>query len=251
MKDLIQGGYIDGSDGFEALKDRPDARVVRCCLSEDRSVILKLWVRPGSRGELRRLTRTSSVHREWRTLNCLYQAGVSVPEPLGLCRVKQQGVNFTDALFIEDIGACIQAIDHVKTLVRENQLDELRCFEDQVIDLTDRMLRLGVVDPDHGFLNTVVPSSNLPVRLDFEIAQRVVFPSMFTGLLGSMLGRLVGTYIFAVQPDTSRVKGFASRLVEKVKPTGRVLDRTKTYLIQLMDKQEKEIGLRTELSLPW
>jgi len=66
-----------------------------------------------------------------------------------------------------------------------------------------------------------------------------------------MLGRLLSSHVFAVQPDTARTYQFAEGLVEMLKPSQRVLALAKARVEQEMEKQAKNIGLTTKVELPW
>ena len=174
-----------------------------------------------------------------------------MPRPLGRCRVGVLGQPFTDAVFIEDLGQTVGGVEHVKTLVREARFAHLRSFEDRVIELTQGMLHAGVIDTDHGLINTVVPSSGQPVRLDFEIARCVRFPRLHTTGLGLMLGRLITTFTFAVQPDTVWAAEFAKRATEALHVPRRVLRVAKRFIDRTLEYQRQQIGLDVRLDLPW
>lgn len=238
-----------GGEGVEILRQRPDAMVARVAGSSG-TVILKLWVRQGIRGLLRRVTRTGSVLREWRTLCHLYRAGVSVPKPLGYCRVQVAGQPYTDALGMEDLGNCRSALECVKTLARQGNEAELARFEDQLIGLTCSLLRAGFVDPDHSLVNTVVPEHGRPVRLDFELARFVRCPSWALNSYSEMIGRLIATYVFAVQPEVGRARRFATRLADVLNASRRV--RRKAYAFTTgMLRHQQRLGIDVRFELDW
>ena len=84
---------------------------------------------------------------------------------IGLC-------GYTDLLLIEDLGNCIQVRERVVALLREERESELDELEQDLIQLTARILTCGIVDPDHSLENTVLDSHGRMVRLDFD-AMRV------------------------------------------------------------------------------
>lgn len=233
------------------LNRRHDALVIRLNIAPSQTTVVKLWVRPGLRGFIRRLTRTASAIREWRTLDCLHRARAAVPKPYACLHLASAAAPYTDPLFIEDLGPCEVALEYVKALFRQGQHDRLSAFEDDVITLTDTIIRAGIVDTDHSLVNTVVPAGGKPVRIDFELAQRVFHPAIATRLYGEMLGRLVGTYAFAVQPDVSRVVPFAERLQARVQAPARVLCLARSFAERMLDDQRREKAIDTRIDLGW
>ena len=71
---------VDGTAPHEHLKQRPgDCSVVRLHPTVDTSLVVKLWNRPGIRGSLRRITRTTPLHKETNALTRLRQFGINTP----------------------------------------------------------------------------------------------------------------------------------------------------------------------------
>ena len=60
-----------GIGQWEVLRNRDDVLTVRRWVGDDRSMIVKLWNRPGLKGWLRRTSRTAPVVREASTLRRL------------------------------------------------------------------------------------------------------------------------------------------------------------------------------------
>lgn len=247
---LAERLYADLNSASVLIRRR-EAMVLRLNLGPSQTTVVKLWVRPGVRGLIRRLTGTASAMREWRTLDCLYRARASVPKPYACLHLSSAAAPYTDALFLEDLGPCQTALEFVKGLFRQGQDDRLVAFEDDVISLTDTIIRAGIVDTDHSLVNTVVPASGKPVRIDFELAQRVLHPAMASRRYGEMLGRLISTYAFALQPDVSRVVPFAERLKAHVPASARVLRFAREFLEQMLDEQRRERAIDTRISLAW
>lgn len=238
------------AEDVAVLRDRPDSRVLRVSTGK-RTVISKVWAREGLRGTLRRLSRTSSCRREWRSMKRLRAAGLNVPSPLGIGRLPASGAPYTDVLFMEDIGESQIALDHVKQLIDLEDYDQLRRVEHEIIELTKRMLEAGVVDTDHGFGNIVVPTSGEVFRIDFELAKRVWFPRLRPSLSSRMLGRLLLTHIFSVQPDTERASEFAHHLHDQIRPSRRVGCETREYVNAGLAVQRQRCGMDIQVNLPW
>ena len=248
----LQRAFLSEEIPGEVLRTRPDSKVVRLRLDDNSSVILKQWVRPGLRGTLRRLTLTSSVRREWRTLCRLKRFGVRVPDPLARSVVPQEGRPFTDAILMEDLGNCEMALEYAKDLLQKRDASGLRRFEDAVIEITSRMFKAGVVDTDHGLVNIVVTPNGEPVRLDFEVAQLVHQIRLRPHAAGLMLGRLLETYVYVVQPnDMASAERFALRVADAIRATPAMLRAARTRVDAALQLQKRRCGLDVRLELPW
>jgi hypothetical protein len=160
-----------GTLALTDLKERPgNCRVVRVHSPDGSSYIVKMWNRPGLRGLLRRLSGTAPHQREVSCLERLWDHGVAVPAPIGVARVSEPSLPYTDALVLQDLGECEVALEHVKALLAENRHAEADVFLKQVIELTAAIIEAGVVDRDQSFLNVVALPVGTPARLDLEIA---------------------------------------------------------------------------------
>lgn len=241
-----------GRQSFETLKERKgDVLITRTQRPDGTSVIVKLWNRPGVWGTYRRLSRTNAGWREWETLRRLRKAGLSVPEPLGYLRLRGDGAQHTEALVQEDLGRCTDLTEHLKALRAQGGDAALRPVEDELIAATQAMLRAGFLDTDHRLPNFVVRPDGRPVRLDFELAHRVKDPLARTDELGVMLGTLLGSYAFALQPDTGPVGAFAERLASAVQapPASRTV--AAKQVAGMLERQRRESNIATEVKLPW
>jgi len=233
---LVSALIADQTRGT-CLKSRADARVVRTALDDDRSMIVKLWSRPGWRGVIRRMTGTSSLQRENRTLLRLHKAGVAVPRPLAYLRLGRQDAPYTDALCLEDLGESVLAMSHLKKLIRLSDTAAAEQIEQEMIDMTGQMVDDHVLDPDHGLHNMIVTNAGRLVRLDFETAQHVISVKFQPKLYSEMLGRLITTYVFAVQPDLKRIEPFIRKLIRRCRPPQEVLAAAQVYYDRAMQKQ--------------
>ena len=215
------------------------------------SIIIKMWSQPGLKGKLRRLLRNTSAANERRNLARLSSANMAVPRPLGCCPVEPKIDGYTDALFMEDMGNCELSTEYLQRLIRTGQDQQALRFESVLIEMAAQILDAGMLDVDHGLSNTVVQESGRPVRLDLELARRVIWPRLFADMYGEMLGRLIGLHAFAVQPDVNRSTRFAERLCERLRPPRRVLKRAGAYARRMMRTQLDQTGIDTRLVLPW
>ena len=212
--------------------------------------IVKMWSRPGIKGLLRRWSQTGSCDYEWRNLVAFESMGVPSPKPFGRYRLPLQKGKYTDAIFMEDLGQCTPSMDYVKSLIASGKLDQLNQFEQQLIEITARIVEGGMVDTDHGLVNTVIRESGQPVRLDLEMARKPYFMGLAWDAYGRMIGHLLATYTYAVQPQTDYTTSFAARLIDQIRPPKRVLKRANRYIKQAMAYQLKTRGVDTTVTLP-
>lgn len=236
----------------EILRERgADVCIARVPGPDGAGVIVKLWNRPDWRGALRRLTRTNPGAREWRTLRTLHAAGVRVPAAQAYRVLRGTGAAHTEALIVEDLGRCRDTTEELKSLIRAGDALAVRGFEDTMIDATRRMIDAGLLDHDHRLPNFVTTPDGTPVRLDFELVCRVRWPRAHPHRLGIMLGTLVGSHAFAVQPDTTRTVEFARRLAAAVRPPTRALRVARAHVHAMLARQQREKGIQTRVDLPW
>lgn len=219
--------------------------------SSGRSTIVKLWSRPDLKGRIRRVLHLAACDHERRSMLRLLKIGMAVPYPFATGRLAPPLAGYTDVLFMEDLGPCESATEYFKRLITEGREADARRFEDAMIQMTEQIVMAGMLDYDHGFVNTVVQVSGRAVRLDFEFARWVGWPRLFTSLYGRMLGHVILLHAFAVQPDTERSRHFAARLRERLRPSPRVLARVSGYVQKWLGDQRDRRGIDTRLSLPW
>lgn len=217
----------------------------------DETLIIKLWSRLDQRGMLRALMRIAHCDLEWRILKRLHGVNMSVPYPLGRCGISPHINGYTEALFTEDLGECEIATSYLKRLIATGQEQQVLELENNLIEMARQLLDAGIVDVDHGLVNTVVQDSGRLVRLDFELARHVIWPRLFTNKCGQMLGRLIVLHAFAVQPDVDRTTRFAERLRDRLNPSRRILARAGEYIHDLLQEQHRNTGIHTRLVLPW
>jgi hypothetical protein len=250
-----------GTRPAEKLKARAgDCAVYRTAAPGIPSVIVKVWKRQGSRAFIRNLTRTSPMLRELRALQRVQSVGVTAPRVHAAIRPETRSADrrrpgtspgWTEALILEDLGHCISAMDHVKALQSQAPRGDLDQFLDEVITLTRGLVECGILDQDHSFLNVVATPEGRAARLDFEIARLTRFVQLYPQRYGKMIGRLLVTYAFTVQPDSAMATEFASRLVAALHPGPRVLRHARTYVDVMLEKQRRHDGIDLRLALPW
>jgi hypothetical protein len=215
------------------------------------AVILKLWAKPGWRGVARRLSRTSPMRRELRALQILGRAGLAVPGVIGWCDLTGLRSRWTEALLLEDLGECTRAMVHTRQLVEAGREQELATYMAEVLDLTEGVLRCGIIDTDHSMQNLVATPDGRAVRLDFEIARVAPLGVMSSRELGETLAHLIGSFAFAIQPEVHRATEFARQVQERLRPSRAVLEATSTEIRRMMQVQLEHSGIDTHVPLPW
>ena len=240
----------DGEVELEVLR-KAGSLTGRLRLASGATVIVKLWSRTGVRGALRKQTRTNPAMREWRVLRKLERLGVRAPRVLKICYLRRGGAQYTEAIFIEDLGRTVEGLEHLKSLIQSGQPEAAAVYEEYLIRTTETMIRAGVLDPDHRMTNFVVTADGTPVRLDFELARLVFHVGLHPDLVGQMIGTLVATYCYAVQPDSGRAADFAARLAARIGPSRRALKGAGRLVREKLEKQRLETGIDMRIDLPW
>lgn len=237
---------------IELIRERgADVRIARVRAPDGTPVVIKLWNRPGWRGLLRRLTLGNPAGREWRGLQRLRQAGLDVPEPIAYLSRLGPAAAHTEALITRDLGPCDNGVDHLKALIAAGEFEAERLFNERIVTATALMIRRGFIDIDHRLPNFIVPPSGVPVRLDFELIARRPFPRLWKKEYARMLGTLIGSFVFAVQPDVMRAKAFAGRLRETLDPPDAVLAGAECLVHEMLAEQYRSIGLKVEIDTLW
>ncbi len=237
---------------FESLRERgTDVLVARAALPDGRSAIFKYWNRPGPRGAIRRFTRTGTAYRERAALVHLRRNHLSVPEVYGLFHLRGAEARHTECLVEEDLGVCLDPTEALKEHIRNGDEEAVKRFESEIVRSTGILVRSNLLDTDHRLPNYVVTPNGHPIRLDFELARRVLAWRLHPQQYGLMLGTLLGSYIFSVQPDQARMERFAVAVLAELKPPKRVLRVAKARIQGMLERQKKEIGMDTVFNAPW
>lgn len=238
-------------DGVQVLRDRGDSVTVRASLPLGQSIIMKFWDRSGASFLVRRLTMTSPAWREWRIAERLWRGGVAVPRPIGRYTLGSAGGRFSEALVIADLGAVRTALDSLKDAISSGLEGDAGAIEAGVVALTVGVLRAGVVDPDHSMYNIVRDTRGELSRLDFELARECREPERRPDLYAAMLGRIVGSFVFSVQPDTVRAARFASALADRLGPSTEVRRGARERVEAMLEHQRAKKGIETRVPLDW
>ena len=240
-----------GTQPVEMLKERRgDVLVVRSAGPDGQNLVVKLWNRPGLRGWLRRVTRTNPGWREYTALRSLREKGVG-PKVFGYFRLRVGRAAYTEAVVLQDLGRCGDLTEHVKQLRREGGDAALIPIEEALIQSTRALVESKIVDGDHRLPNFLVRPNGVIARVDFEMAHRVRNPGAAPEQLGVMLGTLIGSYAFALQPDTAPVGLFADSLARASNACPKARRFARLQIDRMMRRQDCEAGIKTAVALEW
>jgi hypothetical protein len=139
----------------------------------------------------------------------------------------------------------------VKRVRREQGEKALTPIQDELIRSTRELLESNLIDEDHRMPNFVVRPCGSVSRVDFEMARQVRRPEDKPEKLGVMLGTLIGSYAFALQPDTSPILPFAEALARASKACAKARRIARLRVDGMLRRQSVEKGVRTSVVLPW
>jgi hypothetical protein len=181
----------------------------------------------------------------------LWDRRVAVARPIARFGIGPGDGRFSEVLVMEDLGAVRTAQECIKDAIAAGRLGEVERLEKDVIELTARIVDAGVLDSDHSVMNMVCKEEGRLCRLDFEVARVAPSASLRPGLLARMIARLVGTFVFSVQPDGERAARFASLLAGELGASKRVRRRAKCIVDEMLAKQRASRGIDSRLPLEW
>lgn len=224
--------------------------VVRYKLNNNDSIIVKLWPRKGIFGDIKFFIRyifhMTAVQREWKALCELDKIQIAVPKPLGL--LKLQNRDYRYAVFTEDIGDHEHALDYIKGLITKGKEQEVQKFEDNIIQMTEQLIRTGYVDTDYSLINMLVSGNGALIKTDLEYLKRKRTNFFKTQIYSEMLRRLIGSYTYAVQPDTERAERFYIKIKNRIAFTEQTLSMTKIKVNKMLKLQFMDSGIDTKLN---
>ena len=249
VTELARQYHEDRCDGWTVLMVHDGKVICRVPQSaadiafDSDTVILKLWSQGGVRQTFRYLTRTRPVDRELTILSHLDHTSIRVPQLLGSCWIKDRSVPFSQAVVLEDLGETQRALEYYKDLREAGRTEEMNQLEERMLTMTEGLLDHHVVDPDHGFVNSVMTPAGELVRIDFEVARIVKDPRSAKQMCGQMLGRTLVTFAYAVQPDVERLDHFANELTERMDLSRESLQIARDFIDDALNEQQQQTGI--------
>ncbi len=242
--------FCSGGSKREILRKKKSSVVARIATVENSSIILKLWARRGCGAWFREVTKSGALYKELKALHRLHRAGCDVPEVLGFSLINMSDIEYTHAIVLEDITPSKNATIYLNNLVRSGDYKKVAAFEESLIQMTIQMVELGVVDADHSLVNIVVDGAGVPFRLDFEMATLLGVNYFLARQYGKMIGRLVASIVYAVQPNVELAERFFDRLVTALQPSTRVIRIAKAHIDSELEKQRLEKGIDVQIRIP-
>ena len=241
---------LAGDAEAHLLRDKDGRVVYRASAGPARTVIVKLLPVPPFPRRLRQAVRVRRMAREARLIDLLVAHEVRVPRMLGYATLPPQSCGPAYAKVVEDLGPGEDGMAYAQRCIHDADAARLLDFEQQVIDLTARMIELAVFDTDHGIVNFHVTADGRAYRLDLDDARQAVVPALATRLYARMVGRLVATYAFTVQPDIARANDFNQRLSQRLHFAPRVHRKAQAYIRRQLEEQRRRCGIDTRVDLP-
>jgi len=242
--------YSRGRIQSRVLRDS-DSLLLRLFIEKDKSVILKLWNRRGIRSVIRSFTNSDPASRECNTLQALSNLGIATPKLLGRMKIRYDKIPYNYCVFTEDLGSTTTATKVLNKYISNKNEVAINDLEYKIISLTEILFSNGIVDPDNILANMLIDHNGKFWRIDFELAQKAKFSNSLVGLRGKMIGRLIASYTWAVQPELWRVQQFSSKLANTLILSENVKTKALKVFNEHVNKQYDEIGIDSRTSLPW
>jgi hypothetical protein len=193
--------------------------------------------------------RISAPCYEWRSLKRIQSLGISVPQPVAFGNIGTNPTGYNEALVMEDLGPTQHAADRLVDLIARNDEPAIEALEEAVIKMTVLMVKARVIDFDHSMVNIVVDEAGSAFRLDLEHARQVPAIFIYRKRYVRMLGQLIGSYVFAVQPDTIRAERFARRIFAELRPSQSLVRDVQMHVDIMMHRQFLQNGMQTAVTL--
>lgn len=247
VKEIIKD-TLDRLDEMDVISKRGVRLVVRRPWIDGSPAVVKLWARGGLKGAARRTLGLTSAHYEWRNLKRMEALNIPAPRSIAYCNAPPNRHGFTEAMAMEDLGDCELAQAYLKKCIRRGDEEAVERFEAELIRMTGILVRARIIDFDHSMVNIVVKTSD-PIRLDLEKARYVPWVALRQGLYARMIGQMLGTYVFAVQPDTDRADRFAQALLAELKPSPSVITRAQAHVDGMLERQRRDTDIDVSLTL--
>lgn len=257
LRDLVRSSLDDGATSdcgrCEVLRSRSGGRGMLLRIRDDdgASVIAKAFLARSLKERLKGIAGVGMARREWRVHRHLEESGLAVPHLIGNFRVRCADGRRFDVVVVEDLGTTRNGLVHFKQLLERGDEEQVRRFEDDVIELTHELLGAGVVDVDHQLRNIVLNGSARPIRIDFECARTFRSSSPPDQTYGIMVGRLITSHAFGTQPNLDRTSRFATRLADRLGLSRDVRDVASVHVRVALEKQRRVSGVDSRLELMW
>ena len=117
--------------------------------------------------------------------------------------------------------------------------------------MTRGIVDADIVDPDHSVNNIVVDGRQQLFRVDLEMAGRRRRGTFFSTRYAMMLGHLIESYTYAVQPHVELSLAFCDRLARELRPSRFARSHAAAFVARRLAKQRRTRSIGTRLALRW
>jgi hypothetical protein len=236
------------TDGMSVLYTRSEERglLLRIHLEEHSSVLVKLWKNRNRIEQCKCLLGISNGQHEWRIHRLVQSSEARVAIPLDFGNFQLPCGDQFEAMLIQDLGEVTIGVEYLKKCILSEDTVSASLLEEATIQFTQCLLRLRITDLDNHLTNFVVDSNRSVFRIDFECAREWRFRKMSNSAIGNMIGRLIGTHVFACQGiDLSRSRMFADQLANTLQLEKEAMQRASGVIEKLLERQRDSGGPNT------
>jgi hypothetical protein len=233
----------------EILQDRRGKLVSRITAERGRTIVLKLWPKDGLRQLPKRWFKATAPYAARRAGAYLSQHGIRVPEIYAFTPLPRSvSPVYGYAMCMEDLGNKNGTAHHYcSSLLKSNEPNELAEMEEAILGLTSRMLQIKSIDVDHRMINLYVTDDREVAKVDLELVRTSRDPGRHPKEVALMLGHLMGSFTFTVQPDKDRAGRFAARVLRLSRDK-----RTRTLALNkamgMLETQRRQTNIEPSLS---
>lgn len=216
-------------------------------------VVLKAWRRSKWPAFVYRAGyRRTTAYREWQMPGRLAECGVRCARSLAYFIMRDGAGAVYEAVVLEDLGECESSMMHLKTAAERGDAAEIHRVNELIVDMTARLVEHGFVDTDHSMTNLVFTPDGSLARLDMEHCQHVGWRmGLSARKCGEMLGVLIGTYAYAVQPRVQLAVAFGHALAKRVRVPQAALNVAQRLVDRMMSEQAAAKQIHSHVELGW
>ncbi len=215
---------------------------------KEKDFFLKIWQHTGTKERIKHFIRIDNSSSEYRNANHLRSRGIRVPEIFFFARVSEKHL-LTNIHVTEFISTNLTAFQYIKENCLSKTFKEVTHFSDNILTLTEDIINAGIIDPDHRLKNIMVNVNGDPVKIDLEIAFKNSRFSLHRKGLCDMLGTLIYSYVFAVQPNIELASQFTSSVYKRFNLDNHSKKVINNIVMPLLEKQLKETGIDSRFNL--
>lgn len=247
--------YLEGIQQIEdgnSIHIRSDQRggLLRVPLESNSTVVIKFWRMRNLKERIKSTVHLSNGWREWSMHQYIHQEILQVPTPLEFFRITLSSGEHWEVMMIEDLGSTEQGLPYFKKLIKTGDESSIIEFEKGIIEITEQLVQLGVLDIDHQLNNFLVDRDLKIFRIDFECARKTRKWVLIQREYAEMIARLLASHVYAVQPDVQRTERFAELLYGKLKLDRKIRSMINERVKIKLKYQDYKMGITSLVTLP-